>query len=341
MLYVGAIGTVFAMMMTSLCKQFYQFILAQGILLGASMALLVCPMLALVGQHIKVKRAAAMGIVIAGSSLGGVVWPIVINELLQKPNIGFPWTMRIVGFIMLPLLLVSCLCCRPAPAPAPSAEQEQSSSESREPKARSKTDFSILKQPSMQLSCLAFFIIYFGMFSPFFFTTSYAEHQGFSENLSFYTISIVNGASFFGRILPGIVADRYGKFNCCILATCFAGVIALCWTRATSVAGLVIFAAAYGFTSGVSITYHYMWTNLTETGHPLLTTSLRSTDCYTAEHRTSHRDCFRVHITFVRCPSSPIYALTSTNLSVQWPVSQSAANLLETTDICLFRYTPE
>ena len=110
MLYVGALGTVFSIMMTSLCKEIYQFILAQGVLLGISMALLACPMLALVGQHIKVKRGAAMGLVLGGSSLGGVVWPIVINELLTHSNVGFPWTMRIVGFIMLPLLMVSCLC---------------------------------------------------------------------------------------------------------------------------------------------------------------------------------------------------------------------------------------
>lgn len=263
MLYVGALGTVFAMMMTSLCTELYQFILAQGICLGISMALIVCPMLALVGQHIKVKRAAAMGIVIAGSSLGGVVWPVVINELLQSSNVGFPWTMRIVGFIMLPLLLISCVCCRPAATPPAAAaaaatadatdSEARSSTESKEPKAAPpKTDFRVLRQPVMLLSCVAFFIIYFGMFSPFFFTTSYGVHNGFSENLSFYTISIVNGASLFGRILPGIIADRYGKFNCCVLATCFAGIIALCWTTATSVAGLVIFSAAYGFTSGVS-----------------------------------------------------------------------------------------
>lgn len=251
MLYMGSLGTVFAMMMASLCKELWQFILAQGILLGVSMALLVTPMLALVGQHIKVKRAAAMGIVIAGSSIGGVVWPIIIRELLQRPNIRFPWTMRISGFIMLPLLLISCVCCRPARVSARPVNEDRPSG-SGEPKARPKTEFSILKQPVMQLTCLSFFIIYFGMFSPFFFTTSYGVKMGFSEPLSFYTVSIVNGASFFGRILPGIVADRYGKFNCCILATCFAGIIALCWTTATTVAGLVVWSAAYGFASGAS-----------------------------------------------------------------------------------------
>lgn len=255
MLCIGSLGTVFSLMMVSLCKEFYQFILAQGILLGVSLALLACPMLALVGQHIKVKRGAALGIVLGGSSLGGVMWPIAINELLQKPNIGFGWTMRIVAFIMIPLLSVSCICCRPPktsppPTQRPASDEEVTITETKA--SVPKTDYSVLKKPSLQLSCLAFFIIYFGMFSPFFFTTSYAVAEGFSTDLAFYTISIVNGASFFGRVLPGIVADRYGKFNCCIVATFFSGIIALCWTKATSVAGLVMFSLAYGFASGVS-----------------------------------------------------------------------------------------
>ncbi|RHZ65225.1 hypothetical protein CDV55_102676 [Aspergillus turcosus] len=252
----GSFGTVFSIMMTSLCKEFYQFILAQGILLGVSLALLVCPMLALVGQYIKVKRGAAMGIVIAGSSLGGVIWPIVINELLKKPNIRFGWTMRIVGFIMIPLLAVSCLCCRsPKTQKATETLPERPDANKgvvpeQEPVNTTGPKISILREPKMQVTCLAFFIIYFGMFSPFFFTTSYAVAQGFSADLSFYTISIINGASLFGRIIPGILADGYGRFNCCILATLFSGVIALCWTTATSVAGLVVWSAAYGFSSG-------------------------------------------------------------------------------------------
>ncbi|KNG80207.1 MFS monocarboxylate transporter [Aspergillus nomiae NRRL 13137] len=230
MLCVGSLGTVFSLMMVSLCKEFYQFILAQGILLGISLALLACPMLALVGQHIKVKRGAALGIVLGGSSLGGVIWPIAINELLQKPNIGFGWTMRIVAFIMIPLLSVSCICCRPpkispTPTQRPASNDEEATITKAKPPVP-KADFSILKKPSLQLSCLAFFIIYFGMFSPFFFTTSYAVAKGFSTDLAFYTISIVNGASFL--VVFFLVLSQ----------------------TATSVAGLVMFSLAYGFASG-------------------------------------------------------------------------------------------
>lgn len=260
MSYVGSVGMVLALMMTSLCKEFWQFLLAQGILLGISMSLVTWPFLALVGQYIKEKRAAAMGIVLAGSSLGGVIWPIIIDRLLRNPKIGFPWTMRIVGFIMIPLFGFSCIVCRSPPALVKSAEKgdsRETPSGSNTPVDDKKIDrkaeaISLFRQPALQLLCLAMFITYFGMFSPFFYTTSFAVEKGFSTTLAFYTVSIVNGASFFGRVVPGIVADKLGKFNCCILSAISGGIIALCWTKVNSVAGLVIWALAYGFASGVS-----------------------------------------------------------------------------------------
>ena len=262
MVYSGSLGMVFSIMMISLCHKFYQFLLTQGVLLGISMALATWPMLALVGQYIKVKRAAAMGIVLAGSSLGGVIWPIVIDRLLKNPKIGFPWTMRIVGFIMIPLFIFSCVAAKSPDTPLKSVENagiEQSNDEKRVGADKKSQDqkaqaLALIRQPALQLLCLAMFITYFGMFAPFFYTTSYAVEMGFSTTLAFYTVSIVNGASFFGRILPGIVADRYGKFDCCIVATVSAGIVALCWTKVTSVAGLVLWSAAYGFASGVSLT---------------------------------------------------------------------------------------
>jgi len=254
MVYSGSIGIVFCMMMISLRHSFWQFLLAQGILLGVSMALTTWPMVALVGQYFKQSRAAATGIVIAGSSLGGIIWPIVIDRLLNNTNLGFPWTIRILGFVMIPLLIFSCAAARsPRMASAaletgPQEEKAIGEDKAAERKAAIKM---LLKQPSLQLTCLAMFMIYFGLFAPLFYLPSFATEAGFSTSLAFYTASIVNGASFLGRILPGFVADRYGKFNCIIVATISSGVVVLCWTKATSMAGLVIWSAAYGFVSGV------------------------------------------------------------------------------------------
>jgi MFS family permease len=258
MFWVGSFGLIFSMVMTSLCTEYWQFILAQGVLFGLAMSLLAIPSVALVSQYFRKRRAVAVGVVIAGASLGGVLWPIIVHELLLKKNIGFPWTMRISGFIMLLVMSVSCLICRPMPKPEPEGTPNDSEAETPQRKQAKRGqghggwDWTIIKRPAMLLTAVGYFFACFGMLTPLFFVTSYAVEKGFSQNLSFYSISIANGGSIFGRILPGFVADRYGKFNSCIIMTLFSGVIALCWTTATSVAGLVVFSAAYGFASGVS-----------------------------------------------------------------------------------------
>lgn len=308
MVYVGSFGCVFALMMTSLCQEFYQFLLAQGVVLGISMGLAIWPMLVLVGQYIKVKRAAAMGIVLAGSSLGGVVWPIAIDRLINKPSIGFPWTMRIVGFIMIPCFIFSCAAAKSPDTPKTNAESRESNQQNDEnateqkdiPQSHKAEALALMRKPSLQLLCLAMFMIYFGMFSPFFYTTSYAVEKGFSTSLAFYTVSIVNAASFPGRVLSGIVADKYGKFNCCIIATISAGIVALCWTKVTSVAGLVIWCAAYGFASGVSYPQMINLQTLTRTvGHSISPASLCCSGCYFYHSWFGNRDCDRLHSSIV------------------------------------------
>lgn len=51
-----------------------------------------------------------MGVIAAGSSLGGVIFPIVLQRLF--PRIGFGWTIRAVGLINLVCLALSCLTMR-------------------------------------------------------------------------------------------------------------------------------------------------------------------------------------------------------------------------------------
>lgn len=46
-----------------------------------------------------------MGLAATGSETGGLVFPAVVQNLL--PIIGFPWTMRVLGFLTLGMLLLS------------------------------------------------------------------------------------------------------------------------------------------------------------------------------------------------------------------------------------------
>ena len=85
----AAVLYVFAIMMTSLCHKHWQFMLAQGVLMGITMSLIQFPSMAAVTQYFYKKRAAALGAVISGSSIGGVFMPIALSKMLNSTTIGF------------------------------------------------------------------------------------------------------------------------------------------------------------------------------------------------------------------------------------------------------------
>lgn len=209
----------------------------------------VCP------RYFKRNRGLATGISVAGSSLGGVIWPIACDQLLHTDGLTFAWTIRIVGFIMIPLLVIVVLTVRP---PLEPKQGEESSNDENEKLQDKKQHRAALRQPPFILLCSGLFLGYLGFFSPFFYISTYATSLGLSQGLSFYLVSIVNGASMFGRVLPGFWADRFGRFNVLIVSALFAGMIIFCWTAVRGVAGLVVWTAAYGFASGVCTTLYLL-----------------------------------------------------------------------------------
>jgi MFS family permease len=67
---VGSALAVFGMMMTSICKEYWQVILAQGVVTGVGMGCMMLPSVAVMPQYFKRRRAFATGIAASGSSLG-------------------------------------------------------------------------------------------------------------------------------------------------------------------------------------------------------------------------------------------------------------------------------
>lgn len=253
-LCIGAVCQLIAIFMTSLCKQYYQFFLAQGVLLGLGMGLISNPPVSVMPLYFQRNRGFAQGVTIAGSSLGGVIWPLVLDELLNHDGVSFGWTLRIVGFIQIPLLAIVILGVRrPRNTMSSNHAKEQSSAESNVNKRDASVQSAAkqLSQPAFVFLCLGLALFYFGFFAPFFFVSDYGLSLGESESFSIYLISILNAASLFGRILPGFIADRVGHFNVMVVAMVGSGLVIWCWTAVTSTAGLVVWSAVYGFISGV------------------------------------------------------------------------------------------
>ena len=67
---IGTFAIVFGMMMTSICHEYWQFFLAQGVTIGIGNGLLFLPSIAIVPQYFSRNKALASGIVAAGSCIG-------------------------------------------------------------------------------------------------------------------------------------------------------------------------------------------------------------------------------------------------------------------------------
>lgn len=233
----AAVAYVLSVFLLSLCTQYWHFML-QTVLAGLSMAMLQFPAFAAVAQHFDRKRGAAMGLVLAGSSVGGVVFPIALSRMLNGGDpLSFGWTVRIMGFVVLPLMVFSCLVIRGRLPPR-------------------RTEFFILgafKEARFLGLVAALFLAFLGMLTPLFFLPTYAVSRGMEPALAGYLSAILNGASTFGRVIPGVMADKYGRLHVFALGSVATGVTAMCMSSATTAAGLVGYAVAFGFASGTII----------------------------------------------------------------------------------------
>ncbi|KAI0642839.1 MFS general substrate transporter [Trametes meyenii] len=232
----GSALLVFATMMTSVCKEYYQFLLVQGLLTGLSYGMLFYPSFAAISTHFRRYRATAVGIAIAGSGAGGVVFPIMLRHLFAK--IGFGWAVRIVGFMCLVLCSISCATIT-----------------SRIPPGRKNTSIipstAVVRDAPFVLLVMGCFLVNFGLFIPFVYLANYSIYRGISSATSFYIISAMNGGSIFGRVAPAYLADVVGRFNIAAPSAFLMGLFALVfWMFARSLVAIVLFAVVYGCFAG-------------------------------------------------------------------------------------------
>lgn len=176
---------------------------------------------------------------VSGSSLGGVVLPIMVQHLIVE--VGFGWAMRIVAFLILGLLIFGNIAVKSRLPPV------------RKPFSIKEYFVPFTELPFLLLAVGSFFV-YFGAFLPFNFIIVEAKESGMSADLANYLVPIINAASIFGRIFPAHLGDVYGVFNVCIIFTLFSGIITLAlWLPAAAVAPIIVYAVLYGFASGLTL----------------------------------------------------------------------------------------
>lgn len=234
----GSFLVVFGMMMTSLCTTYWQLMLAQALCVGFGGGCCFLTAVAIVPSYFTTKRALAIGIAASGSSLGGVILPIVFHRI--QPHVGFPWATRVLGFISLATLILPCVCIKARAVPS---------------KKKNLLDIAAFRELPFAIFCVASFLGFIGLYIPFFYISQFsATVADLGATVSFYMLPVLSAGSIAGRIVPGQLADKIGPLNVLGLCTMCAGILGFCWMALShSLAGIVIWSLLYGASSGAFV----------------------------------------------------------------------------------------
>ena len=220
--------------------EYWHFMLNYAVLGGLGGALLNTPAYASIGHFFNRRRGFATGLASTSGSIGGIVIPLMLRSLL--PKLGFAWSARVLGFLLLVLAIPANLLITTRLPPV-------------NDKSIALPDTTLFKKASFTLCAAGMFLMEWGTCIPLSYISSYVTSHGQDESTAFIILAFLNVGTFFGMWIPGLLADHLGRFNVIIvsLALCAISIFAL-WLQAGNSKSLIIaFVIFYGVASGSNL----------------------------------------------------------------------------------------
>lgn len=160
-----------------------------------------------------------MGVIVAGSSLGGVIYPIMLNHL--QTMVGFAWAVRIAGFLTAFGLLLANLTIK-----TQLPKQQRHIKLSQLVDIYGFTDIRYCFTSLASFLCVIYqqflnFLMsqqtllspkryFYSLFIPYFYIEEYALFNGVSPTVASYLLAIINLCGIPARIIPGFLGDKFG-----------------------------------------------------------------------------------------------------------------------------------
>jgi MFS family permease len=219
--------------------EYYQIFLSFSVLGGLSACTLFTPAVSSIAHWFNIRRGWASGVAFTAGGIGGVVFPLII--LFAAPKIGFGWAIRIIALLSAVLCLFACILLKTRLPP--------------NKKAGASVDFRALKDIKYASTTVAIFLVEFAVFIPITYIASYGVYVGVEDTLSYLLIPFLNLGAIPGRFLPGLIADRVGRFNVMVLTSLICSILTLAlWMKAgDSLPAIICYAVFFGFWSGAAI----------------------------------------------------------------------------------------
>ncbi|GKZ76443.1 hypothetical protein AnigIFM56816_006708 [Aspergillus niger] len=231
---VGGLIFGLANILASFGTASWHFQLSQGLLLGIGSCLSYMPSMIVPPTWFSKRRGLALGIISAGTGIGGLVFAPVIQACID--TMGFRDTLRLVGCLSALLICASGAVLVWEPA----MEQRLQEEVAAKPSLVSRLfqfplpPWSLVRQRKFIAQVLNAAFQSAAYYTPIYYISSYGQTLGYSESEGANWTSLSNACNAIGKVAIGYLADYIGRLNSFFLVTLLSavGAVAL-WIPST------------------------------------------------------------------------------------------------------------
>ncbi|KAJ4334943.1 hypothetical protein N0V95_009034 [Ascochyta clinopodiicola] len=239
---VGLIIMCLSLGLSSLSTTVPHLIVSQGVFYAIGGAMCYSPTITFMDEWFVKRKGLAFGCMWAGTGLGGVIIPLLLQFLLNR--YGFRTTLRIWALVLFAATAPLTFFLKPR---LPVAQTTNFRS----------FNLSFLKNKTFLILQLGNILEGFGYFVPSIYLPTYAKSLGASNSVSALTLILINIAAVFGCVAMGGIVDRWHISTCILVSTVGSTLsVFLLWGFSTSLPLLLVFCVVYGlFAGSYSTTY--------------------------------------------------------------------------------------
>jgi MFS family permease len=225
------------LVLASRARTVTEFQLLFGVLVGAGGGAIFAPLMATVTSWFDRNRGLAVSLVSAGMGVAPMTIAPVAANLVSRYDWRF--TQLVIGLAVWALLLPACFLIRRAPAAIAAAGMARLTGR---PNLRR-----VFTSPQFLVLAAAYFLCCGTHSGPLFHTVSYAMSCGMPVTTAVSIYSVEGLAGLAGRLVVGLLADRFGAKRIFVIGLVWQAVAASSYMFARTPAEFYAVAVAFGF----------------------------------------------------------------------------------------------
>ncbi|KAF2119086.1 putative MFS monocarboxylate transporter [Lophiotrema nucula] len=235
-IFAGLLIMCLALGLSSLSTKVIHLVITQGVFYAIGGGLIYSPVIMFVDEWFVKRKGFAFGVMWAGTGLGGVVIPLLLQWFLNQ--YGFRTALRAWSIILFVATGPLTYFLKPR---LPIAQASHSRS----------WDLSFVKNKTFLLLQVGNILEGLGFFVPSIYLPTIARGLGANNALSALPVILFNVASVFGCVAMGSIIDRWHVTTCILVSTIGSTLsVFLIWGLSTSMGQLLAFSMVYGLFAG-------------------------------------------------------------------------------------------